>query len=249
MKKTAGKTVATAAIALLAAAGVMAGSLFDSPAALLPEDGAPSIVYNMTAGLDGADDDSGAREDEEETGRGGVRAALRRRILRLPLAVRLLVILPLWALGSALLAAAGAAWTLLGPALGRAAGFAVLLALLLGAFALAMKAVFPDLPVKKLFSRRGVLTLLLCASALSVADAALPAIWPEYEQVKGIVLSAGFFAALCGAPVPFALRERKRRLQKRIGHQEGEGEAAKTSTLIFTDAGGTFTVRVPNAGK
>ncbi len=249
MKTQIKKTAVTGAIALLTAASVVTGSLFDSPAALLPEDGAPNIVYNMTTGLDGADgDDAGAQEgeNEEKNRRGGIRAALRARILRLPLIVRLLVVLPLWALGSALLAAAGAAWALLQPVLGQIAGFAVMLALLLGAFAAAMKAVFPDLPLRKLFGRRSLVGLLLGASALTVADAALPAVWAEYAQMKSIVLSAGFFVALCCVTVPFALREQKRRLK---GRAKGTRETAEASTLTFTDAGGTFTVRVPNVGR
>lgn len=250
MKKQVKKTAVASAIALLTAASVVTGSLFDSPAALLPEDGAPSIVYNMTTGLDGADDDdAGAQEDEseEKNRRGGVRAALRVRILRLPLIVRLLVVLPLWAFGSALIAAAGAAWGLLQPVLGQVAGFATLLALLVGCFAVAMKAAFPDLPLKKLLSRRSLMALLLGASALAVADAALPAVWAEYEVWKNLVLSGGFFVALLCAAVPFALREQKRRLQKE--RAERARAAEKPATLTFTDAAGAFTVRIPNVGQ
>lgn len=250
MKAQVKKTAVTGAIALLTAASVVTGSLFDSPAALLPEDGAPSVVYNMTTGLDGAeDDDAGTQEDEseEKNRRGGVRAVLRARILRLPLIVRLLVVLPLWALGSVILAAAGAAWALLQPVLGQIAGFALLLALLVGCFALATKAVFPDLPLRKIFSRRSLVALLLGASALTVADAALPAVWAEYAQWKHLVLSGGFFVALCCAAVPLALREQKRRLAK--SRAEAAHEAEKPQTLTFTDAAGSFTVRVPNAGR
>ena len=249
MKNTAKKTALTATLALLTAASVVTGSLFETPAALLPEDGAPSIVYNMNTGLDGAeDDDAGAQEDEsEETRRrGGIRAVLRQRILQLPLVVRLLVILPLWALGTVILAAAGAVWPLLSPMLGKVAGFALMLSLLIGAFVLAAKAAFPDLPVKKLLSRRSLVALLLGASALSVADAVLGAAWADYEQAKDIVLSVGFFLALSCAAVPFALREQKRRIEKAAA--ERAREAAKPSTLVFTDGSGTFTVRVPHAG-
>lgn len=249
MKKTAKKAAVTTAVALLTAASVVTGSLFETPAALLPDDGAPSIVYNMNTGLDGADDDDAgleADESEETRRRGGIRAVLRARILRLPLIVRLLVILPMWALGSAILAACGAAWTLLQPVLGKIAGFALMLALLVGTFLLAAKAVFPDLPVKKLLSRRNLVALLLGAAGLGVVDAALPAVWDGYEQVKDIVLSAGFFIALSCAAVPFALREQKRRLS------DAKAEAEKRKApekLVFTDAGGTFTVAIPNAGK
>ena len=243
------KAAAASAVALLTAASVVTGSLFASPAALLPDDGAPVVAYDMAVGPDGAEDDgAGAGEDESKKtrGHGGVRAALRQRMLRLPLAVRLLVILPLWALGSVILAAAGAAWPLLSPALGRAAGFALTLLLLAGAFLLAAKAAFPDLPLKKIANRRTAVLLLLGAAAMSVADAILPAVWEEYEQAKNAVLSAMFFLALSAAAAPFALRERKRRLSTAKAEAE---RAKKPDKLVFTDGVGTFTVRVPEGGR
>ena len=245
MKKSTKQAAATTVIALLTTASVVTGSLFETPAALLPEDGAPAVVYNMNSGLDGAEDDAGMNEDEseEKSRRGGIRAVLRQRILQLPLAVRLLVILPLWALGSIILAAAGAVWTLLSPVLGKVTGFALMLALLVGAFVLAAKAVFPDLPVKKLLSRRNLAALLLGAAGLCAADAVLGAAWADYESVKNIVLSVGFFLALSCAAVPFVLREQKRRLAAAKAER-----AKKPDKLVFTDAGGTFTVTVPNIG-
>ena len=247
MTKNAKKTAATTAVALLAAASVTTGSLFETPAALLPDDGAPSIVYNMNNALDGAEDDAaGVTEDEsEETRRrGGVRAVLRARILQLPLIVRLLVILPLWALGTVILAAAGAVWPLLSPVLGKIAGFALMLSLLIGAFVVAAKAVFPDLPVKKLLSRRSLVALLIGAAALSLADAILGAAWADYEQAKNIVLSAGFFLALSCAAIPFALREQKRRMDAAKPAKKPE----KPEKLIFHDGVSSFEVRVPQIG-
>ncbi len=249
MTKNGKRTAATAAVALLTAASVTTGSLFETPAALLPEDGAPSIVYHMNNSLDGAeDDDAGVAEDEsEETRRrGGMRAVLRQRILQLPLVVRLLVILPLWALGTVIGAAAGAAWPLLSPVLGKIAGFALMLVLLIGAFVAAAKAVFPDLPVKKLLSRRSLVALVIGAAALSLADAILGTVWAEYEQAKNVVLSAGFFVALSCAAVPFALREQKRRLCAKPAKQGAETK--QPETLIFHDGVSSFRVRVPHTG-
>lgn len=250
-QSTAGKvkrSAAVSAVALLTAASVMTGSLFESPTALLSNEGAPTAIYAMANDYDGAaDDGSDVDEDEgEETRRrGGVRAMLRERILRLPLVVRLLAVLPLWALGSVILAAAGAAWPLLSPVLGKVAGFALMLALLLGSFLLAAKAAFPDLPIKKLVSRRNLVALLLGASALTVADAVLGAVWGEYEQSKDIILSVGFFLALSCATVPFALREQKRRLS---AAKAAAQRVQKPDKLIFTDGVGTYTVRVPKTG-
>ena len=238
------KTAAVSAVALLTAASVTTGSLFSTPAALLSDDGT-ATAYTVSVDLDGLDDDdAGTEQDEndETKKRGGVRSILRARVLRLPLLVRLLVVLPLWALGSALLAAAGAAWTLISPVLGSIAGWALMLALLVGAFVLAAKAVFPDLPVKKILNRRSLVALLLGASALAVTDAVLVAVWAEYEQVKSIVLSAGFFVVLSCAAVPFALREQKRRLAA------PPPTPKKPDKLIFTDGVDTYAVRVPEIG-
>lgn len=248
MTKKTKEAAAVTAVALLTAASVVTGSLFDTPAALLPDDGAPSVVYQMNTGLDGADDDdanAGEDESEETRRRGGVRAALRERILRLPLVVRLLVILPLWALGSVILAAAGAAWTALSPALGKVAGFAVMLALLLGVFPLGAKEIFPDLPVKKLLTRRNLAVLLLGAAGLAAVDAVLGVAWAEYEAVKNIVLSVGVFAALSAVLVPFALREQKRRLSA----PRESARPERPDKLTFTDAAGSFTVTIPNPAK
>lgn len=249
MKAKTKQAALTAALALLTAASVTAGSLFDSPAALLSDDGGASASYSVGVGSGGADDDdAGAQEDDadEARRRGGLRAMLRRRILALPLAVRLLAVLPLWGVGTAILAAATAAWPLLQPVVGKIAGFALLLALLLGCFALAAKAAFPDLPLKKLLNRRSLMALALSAAGLALLDAVLGAAWGEYARWKNAVLSAAFFLALCAAAVPFALREQKRRLAEAAAPKPAP-EPPKT--LTFTDAAGTFSVTIPNVGR
>lgn len=239
------KTAAVSAVALLTAASVATGSLFSTPAALLSDAGTPASAYSVSVDLDGADDDgAGVEQDESgEAKKRGVRSALRARILRLPLAARLLAVLPLWALGSVILAAVGAVWTLLAPALGKIAGWVLLLALLAGAFLFTAKAVFPDLPLKKILNRRSLVALLLGASALAAADAVFGATWEDYTQVRNIVLSVGFFAALSCAVVPFALREQKRRLALPEAKLP-----KKPDKLIFTDGVDSYTVRVPEIG-
>ncbi|MCR5825673.1 MAG: hypothetical protein K6G54_03820, partial [Oscillospiraceae bacterium] len=159
-------------------------------------------------------------------------------VLRLQLAVRLLVVLPLWALGTVLLAAAGAAGALLSPLLSRIALCALLLALLAGAFVTAAKTVFPDLPLKKVLRRRNLAALLLGASALTVVDAVLPLLWEEYGQVRGVVLSVGFFAALSCVTLSFALREQRRRLSA------PPAPAKQPDSLLFTDGLETYRVRL-----
>lgn len=242
MKGSAKKTALTTAIALLTTASVMTGSLFDTPAALLDGGDAVGIVYQADADAGEADGDADTQEGEEKNRRGGsLRASLRARLLRLPLAVRLLVLAPLWAVGSAILAAAGALAPLLSPLFARAALFALLLALLVGCFTAAAKTVFPDLPLRRLLSRRSLLALALGAAGLAAADAVLGASWEEYETWRGAALSVAFFLALAGVSAPALLREQKRRLDEM--HKK---TAKKSDELVFTDAGGTFTVKIPH---
>lgn len=233
------KTAALAAVSLLTAASVTAGSLFPTPGALLSDDSPSTCMAVFPAGTD--DDGGGTEEDDGfELKRRGIRQALRARILRLPLAARLTVILPLWALGSVILAVAGAIWPLLSPMLGRFAGCALSLALLAGAFLAAAKTVFPGLPVKRIFNRCSLTALLLSAAALSLADAVFTAVWEDYGQAKNIVLSAGFFTALSCVTAAFVLRARKRRPDAPAPKQAPQPEC-----LIFTDGAATYTVRVP----
>lgn len=247
--KKGSKRVTAAALALLMASSAAAGSLFDSPAELLAEDAGSAIVLAADDDAPAGGDEAGGEADGEESRRrgGGLRASLRQRVLRLPLAVRLLVVLPLWGIGSAVLSLAGAAWTLLAPYLSRVGGFALLLALLGLGFAAGAKAVFPDLPLKKLLSRRSLALLALCAAGLTAGDAVLAAVWKDYGPVRSAVLSGGFFLALCAALLPFALKEQRRRLRKaekeRADAERAEAERRARQPLIFTDGVQSYTVR------
>ena len=240
-------------LALLTAASVTVGGLFNDPAALLQEDELkPGVVYVMDNSAD--DDDGGAQqEDETEKRRGGVRAALRRRILALPLIVRMVVVLPLWAVGWALTAAMAALWTsALSPLAAKLFGALLMFGMLALVFALAVKAIFPDLPLRKIFSRRSLVALAIGALALFAADLVLPILWTEYERAKALVTAAGMLIVLTPTVTAFSLREQKRRreqLKKAAEEERRAQEEAKKlpDVLEFTDAGGSFTVRVPRS--
>ena len=234
------RAAAVAAVAIVTAASVTAGSLFQSPDAQLPDDAAPSMVCQLDdSGSDDGGDAGCEEEDEEETKRG-----LSEWILRLPLAVRLLVVLPLWAFGSVLLAVGGALWPLLSPVLGRLVCFLLLMAALCLSFALSAKSVFPDLKLSKLFCRRTIVALLLGAAALMCVDTICSAVWDGYEQTRNAALSVGFLLVLSGTLLPFALREHRRRQQT-----IKEKTPMKPLPLVVTDAAGSFTITLPNVTK
>ena len=231
------------AMALLTSAGVLVGGLFHSPDALLAEDQPQepvAVVQNDDENdLDGDGGDGGAEtqeeageeeEQEEEEARGGVRVGLRQKILQLPYAVRLTVILPLWALGWLILTGATALWSaVLSPVLGKILGWLILLAALLGAFAFAVKTVFPDLPLKKILNKRSVLGIAVGAAVLALADILLPLFWEDYPRIEAILRGGGILLVLGGATFAYTRRERKRRLALPAGSpgtEETEPEEA-----------------------
>jgi len=214
------KKAATAAVAVTASAGLLIGGLFGTPDALLTEEeplAGPVCSDDAEPGPgDDAEEeleetDGGEEEDEQQAGT-GVRARLRQKILQLPLALRLLVALPLWALGWLLQTGATALWSLLlGPVLGKALGWLLLIAALVGAFLLAAKTVFPDLPLKKILNRRSLSALAIGALALGVADCVLPLCWDGYARIEAWVRAIGIGAVFAAVTVSFAVREQRRR--------------------------------------
>ena len=228
------KRAAAAAVAVVTSAGMVVGGIFQSPADLLDEQKPLAQVVladdeDLTGGGDDGDDGAaGGVTAEEEEERAGLRASLRQRLRRLPYAVRLLVLLPLWALGWALLSGASALWTaLLSPILGKALAWLLLLGALLGAFVLAGKAVFPDLPVKKILNKRSLLGLVIGSVALGTADIVAPFFWADYARVESIARGLGLlllFGTVTGLFVRRELRRRRARAK-----QEAEAESAGQS--------------------
>ncbi len=193
------KKAVKAGVAVLTSASVLVGGLFSSPDALLADEqqlNPVAITQNDNDNdQDGGDEeDSGSQEEEEEqSGESvGLRAALRQRILSLPLAVRVFVLVPLWAVGWAIWTVATGLWTmLLGPVAGKTLGWLFLLAALLGAAALGLKTVFPNMPLKKIFNKKSLLGLLLGGLGLGAADLTVPLFWDGYERLAQIFRASG----------------------------------------------------------
>ena len=212
-KKDYKKKAIKAGVAVVTSASVLVGGLFSSPDALLAQeqDLNPVAITQNDNDNDQGDDDSSSGDEEEEEESGGEsvgwRAALRQRILKLPLAVRMFVLVPLWAIGWAIWTVAGGLWTmLLGPIAGKAVSWLFLLAALLGAAALGLKTVFPDLPLKKIFHKKSLLGLILAGLGLGVADLTVPMFWDGYEALAHVLRASGM--ALILGTVAFALVRR-----------------------------------------
>ncbi|MBQ3275605.1 MAG: hypothetical protein IJH47_00925 [Oscillospiraceae bacterium] len=212
------RQAAATAVAAVTSAGVVMGGMFASPDDLLNgnDDGGGSVTVTDTYTPDAADgddiDEIEAGEEDDESRRRGVRARARQWIWRLPYGVRAVIGVPLWAVGWLIITGATALWSgVLSPVFGTILGWIVTAAVLLGAFALTGKALFPDLPLKKIVNKRNFLALLIGTAVLAVADNVVPLFWDGYAKIAGVVRAVGSAGLLGGVTAVFAKRERRRR--------------------------------------
>ena len=175
------KKAAVAAVTTAAAAGMVTGALFDTPAELMsgPE---PDAVVEVLP-----DDDAGT----EENRRTAPAARVKNWIWSLPAAVRLLVGVPLWTLGWVLLSALSALWGGAAPLAGRFLSWLCLSLVLLAVFAASVKAAMPDLPLKEILRPRNVAFILAMALVLGLADMVLPTVWQGYDERTQLVWRMG----------------------------------------------------------
>jgi len=173
---------AAAAVAVVAAAGMVTGSVIESPAELL-EDPAPIADVQQTE-----DDDAVVAEKRQK----GVAAKIRTWILQLPAAVRMLVGVPLWGLGWVLLTAVSTLWMgVAAPVVSKLLGWLCLAVVLLAVFAASVKAAFPELRLKQIFRLRNLILLLGVTAVLAMADMALPTVWEGYDLISQTVWRVG----------------------------------------------------------
>lgn len=138
-------------------------------------------------------------------------------IIHLPLAVRAVVLLPLWAIGEVAFAVASAFSAALATSAGQLLlGFLAQLGILLAVFLVAYKAIFPKTPVKELLSKKKFPWLLAAAAAVTIANTALEQVWDHWGVVRIILMAAvGYitlsllWTRLC-AHLPGPKRERKK---------------------------------------
>ncbi len=182
----------TAALVLTAA--VALGSLFSGPDDITAEQ-AESILNPEPIVLDLSSLPENVSEEAspEEPKKNGIRERLRAAILKLPLWTRILIIVPLQALGALIIWLAG---LLAAQLTSSVAGIllptlvaAALTALLFGATA---KLLFPDMPWREIFSRRNLALLLISGAVMAAAD------FIAAQYVEGYLLVSVFMkVTLC----------------------------------------------------
>ena len=237
------KKVAAAVAATIAASGVAVDASFDNPADLLQADlkTEPQIQY---VDLENDQDTGNQDEDKQKQAETVKSGPVREWILHLPLAVRALFVLPFWFVGHMIIIGGSALFTAASPLLNYLLGFVLIALVIAGAFTATAKAMFPDLPIRKILNRHSIKWILIAAAAVWLADLVLGMFWAGYAHFKTLILGAFTLIAIGSVVIWFARREHRRRLK--AAAKAAEAEAKKEpEDLVYTSLGQTFTLRPP----
>jgi hypothetical protein len=237
------KKVAAAVAATIAASGAAVDASFDSPADLLQADISkePQIQY-----VDLENDQDPGLQDEDkqrqaESNKGG---PIREWILHLPLAVRALFVLPFWFVGHLLILGGSALFSAASPLVNVLLGFVLIALVIAGAFTATAKAMFPDLPIRKILNRHSIKWILIASAAVWLADIVLGMFWADYAHFKTLILGAFTLIAIGSVVIWFARREHRRRL-KAAAKAAAKEAKKEPEDLVYTSLGQTFTVHPP----
>lgn len=237
------KAAATALATTIAASGAAVDATFDSPQDILQNTYVEPVVDYVTP--DGTIDDDGTTQDDEDKGKQAVTAAkktVREWVLELPLWVRAIVVVPLWFVGNLVMYAGHLVIVGLSPVWGSILNLLMLAGVLTAAFTIAAKAMFPDVPLRKILNKRTFKGILNAAVFVFLLDLALKVGWPPYMQYRTIAIALFTLAVLFLLVMRFGRRENKRRRKER---EMAEAMGVDEEDLVYESLGQTFTLRRP----
>ena len=237
------KAAATALATTIAASGAAVDATFDSPQDILQNTYVEPVVDYVTP--DGTIDDDGTTQDDEDKGKQAVTAAkktVREWVLELPLWVRAIVVVPLWFVGNLVMYAGHLVIVGLSPVWGSILNLLMLAGVLTAAFTIAAKAMFPDVPLRKILNKRTFKGILIAAVFVFLLDLALKVGWPPYMQYRTIAIALFTLAVLFLLVMRFGRRENKRRRKER---EMAETMGVDEEDLVYESLGQTFTLRRP----
>lgn len=194
------KKVIIGSAAALAAVALIVGTMIPSASQVVSPDqvaAPPAIVLNIEEEV--VQQSQEAATENRKTQR--MAEKIQAWLLGLPQAVRVIFVLPLWALGSLLTSGISLLWAgLFSPALGFVASWVIGAAVLVGLFAVTAKAIFPQLSFKKILTKKNVYILIGAALIIVFLEAIAPFYWPGYTLVSVLVktfLSVAAVGFLC----------------------------------------------------
>lgn len=179
--------VTKAAVGTVTAASVLTGSLFDDPGDILsPENPEPDSVQQAIT-------ETRYPGQTQAAAAPTVRERIRSAFLRMPTAVRALVLLPLWCVGTAVLSVTGLLLRTFAPFWKILLMFALEAGLLFGLFAFVYHLIFPNRPIRNLLKKENLFPLLFLAAFLAITDYFLSRYYEQYRLISGLVkIALGF---------------------------------------------------------
>lgn len=185
--------IARSAVALTTAAALITAGLFHSPSDIVKEEdpvSPPAIVETMDREM--VPDEPESLPEQEEERKKTLKEKLRELLLRLPLWVRILFLLPLWGVGTALLAVLSPLFqTVLPPLLNILLKWALIAAVLLGLVTAALKMLFPDMPLKQVLSKRNITLVVIFSALVGITGWVLEDLYPDMKLlVPGVYAGA-----------------------------------------------------------
>ncbi len=174
------RKIAVGVIAALASLSVMVGGVFDSSKEILDESSKPDKDKISNVGEQQA-------VSEQTVLMQKIAQKIRGLIYKVPVKVRSVVFVPLWAIGSAILWAGDLFFsTLIAPFVHVIASFLLQTLVVFGIVALCVKILFPDLPLKKIVSKKMLLSVLAGSAFVCFCDLIVPRFWEGYGSFRNV---------------------------------------------------------------
>ena len=193
-KKKAGKNLVKGAASAVVLLSLLTGLTFSGPAQITGQQIGDNI--NQTPIVMDIDDYGNATvddDDDDATGEKGTKIGLAARfkqaVLGMPKAVRILIVVPLWAIGTAIMTLLTFFWNFLfgsplgGLILASVVGFGVLV----GLYAATAKILFPDVPIRDILNKKSLIAIGIVSILLALADAVAPLFWHQYPAAAAAV--------------------------------------------------------------
>ena len=186
LKKKATKAI----IAASTASGIVVGGLYSSPEDLIHP---KPVIMNIDEDEDFYDEH--VKKDENFGDK------LRNYINNLPLIVRITIVLPFWAIGFVIIALCSNLWKLIGnPLLSHLSVWAVIAMVMLAAFAIFGKIMYPKIPIKKFINKNTLIITGVTVVILCICHLVFPNIWDEYESnIRQVQIAAVAIALIAGS--------------------------------------------------
>jgi hypothetical protein len=118
-------------------------------------------------------------------------------IIRLPVAIKALILLPLWAIGAIPVAIGTGVFSALAPIWAQVVGFLLQAGVLAGVFCLVYKLIFPNRSVKELFKKKNFRWIILGAITVTLANFLLGQVWVGWPILRVVLMLVVGFGVLC----------------------------------------------------